>query len=310
MNLNRLQPFVFITVFLILLSVSTANISAFDKKATPLDVFAQEYVDLSDRVVRIRTFGVGYGVILNTTATPAQYEVREGAFGMEGSGFVKDLPFHKFIITNDHVISPSRVIIPFSKNVSIDTKIIYVKSKQILVIGCYSAIEGRVLYTSSQNDIAVLFIEKNSSFQDMDIPLMFSRWYQLYGTYIIESPNILSVGDAVGVIVQKRNEDGSKSRWYEMRIGKIVSTGVKLPGVIDNSVLTWFQPEDFTMDIKIYPGDSGSPVVVWLNGKPLIIGVVRAIGICYVTGERFSYATRLDFVVHFLRGYGMVVSYE
>jgi len=305
MKLNKPKLFVFIAIFSILfIGCLTFHVSAFDKKATLPDEFTQEYIDLSDRVVTVRTLGTGYGVILNTKVSPFRYEIRGGVFGMEGSGFVKDLPFHKFIITNDHVISPSRVTIPISKNASWDTKIIRIKSRSIFIIGCTSAVEGNILYTDPGSDIAVLFIDKNSPFRDTDISLMFSWWQEIDGPYVIESPDVLSDGDAVGVIVRKRDENGNKTSWYEIRVGKIVSTGVKLPGVIDVSALTWFQPMDFTVDLTIYPGDSGSPVVVWLKGKPLIIGVARAIAKCGMTGEQFSYATRLDFVVHFLRGYG------
>jgi len=305
MKLNKSKLLVFTTIFLVLLiGCFTFHVSAFDKKATLPDEFTQEYIDLSDRVVTVRTLGTGYGVILNTEVSPFRYEIREGVFGMEGSGFVRDLPFHKFIITNDHVISPSRVTIPISKNASWDTKIIYIKNKSIFIVGCTSAIEGNILYTDPGSDIAVLFIDKNSPFRDTDISFTFSWWMGVRGEYAIESPDVLSDGDAVGVIVRKRDENGNKTSWYEMRIGKVVSTGVKLPGVVDVSALTWFQPMDFTVDLTIYPGDSGSPVVMWLRGKPFIIGVARAVAWCGTTGERFAYATRLDFVVHFLQGYG------
>ena len=307
MKLNKPKLFVFITILLaILLVCTTVDISAFDKKATLPDEFTQEYIDLSDRVVTVRTFGTGYGVMLNTETSPPRYEIREGVFGMEGSGFVRDLPFHKFIITNNHVISPSRVSIPLSKNASWETKIIYIKNISIFIVGCTSAIGGNILYTDPESDIAVLYIDRSSPFQDTGIPLTFSHWYELHESYLVESPNVLSDGDAVGVVVRKRDEDGRKTSWYEVRIGKIVSTGVKLPGVVDISALTWFQPMDFTVDLTIYPGDSGSPVVVWLKGKPFIIGVARAVAWCGTTGERFSYATRLDLVVHFLQGYSMV----
>ena len=112
----------------------------------------------------------------------------------------------------------------------------------------------------------------------------------------LKNTQYLEKGDAIAVVTLRREkgQDGKweRSSWYEIRYGNIVDTK---PLVAKYEDLMSFTYRNFTMDITAYNGDSGAPIFVFRNGKPLLIGIVYAI-YCF-DSKCYSYGTKLDLIV-------------
>jgi hypothetical protein len=106
----------------------------------------------------------------------------------------------------------------------------------------------------------------------------------------------IKVGDAVAVLVATRDEEQDRTWQYEVRTGVIEST--RADGC-DIEALPWFSVNDVTMSTMVYPGDSGSPVFAFIDGRPVLVGIARA---TYADGYGVyhSYFTRIDILTRFL----------
>ncbi len=93
----------------------------------------------------------------------------------------------------------------------------------------------------------------------------------------------------MATITLKRNEEGDVTSWYEVRTGKVI---LSRPDVEERQ-LPWFSMADFTVDLKCYFGDSGSPVFTQVAGKLYFIGVIRA----KHNWKNSTYVVRLDPII-------------
>jgi hypothetical protein len=88
-------------------------------------------------------------------------------------------------------------------------------------------------------------------------------------------------------MARTRDENNKMDSDVEIKHGVIVSSGVSC----ETKSLPWFNMWDFTIKVEpnIHGGDSGSPVFAFYDGKPVIIGIIRATSL--ETG--LVYATRI-----------------
>jgi len=231
-----------------------------------------------------------------------------GIFGQEGSGFYVG---HGYFVTNAHVVIPSAVTVQVNKWVSWTTTPVKIVTLQIMIgqnTGLGSC-PGELVWTDYERDLALVKVVGNW-------PALESLEYELGWT--TQGGDQLYPGMAVATIVAIRtdaaNGDISKTPFFEVRYGTIVDTHAVIPGPLGTGHsmeenLPWFSINDVTMTTQIYPGDSGSPVFGFENGRPVIIGVARA-AVNYYTidfgpeGYEFnvyyaSYFTRIDMVIPF-----------
>jgi len=222
-----------------------------------------------------------------------------GVYGQEGSTFYIG---NGYWVTNTHVIKPASVTIEITKNFSVITYPVRIISRVIMVgqgTGLGSA-PAELVYVDEERDIAIIKVIGNW-------PAFIDPGYRPVFTQSDDGDELLP-GIPVAVIVAVRTNlelgDLNKTPWFEVRYGTIISGRVVLPEGLPTDILPWFSMNDVTMTTLIYPGDSGSPVFAWIEGKPVIIGVARAAGgvIDPVTGELhyYSYFTRIDIVVPFV----------
>jgi S1-C subfamily serine protease len=276
----------------------------FDKTPGKLDKFGlapDRYVDLSESVVSVVTRGTGLGRTFNDDGS--KWIAAQGVFGQQGSGVVvRGADGNLYILTNAHVVTPEAIEIFLSNSTSLITPILKV-THQITVVGSWNEpfrIECKIVWISQEDDIAIL-TPLYSQVLLKPIPYDVVSFLDLPG---------YAVGDAIVVVTGYRDKDPSKEFWplgivperewyYEARYGKIISCS---PKTFKIEALPWFNPGDVTTDIKIYPGDSGSPVFAFVNGKPILIGLMRAYSLdideyTYEVRGFYSYFTRINDVV-------------
>lgn len=259
------------------------------------------YVDVSTTCTKLTIIGTAEGSIPDYTADEGYHRHKAtGIYAQEGSAFHIG---NGYFVTNQHVIATSYVSIQISKNVTwivpaerVLTQMVTIG--QSTIIGSWPA---EIIWSDETLDLALVKITG-------PCPALEDWGYRPYPTYD-SGQDLLDVGDAIAVVVAIRQDPTignlEKTPWFEVRYGKIVSTRPIPPKGVDSSILPWFSLNDVTMDIQIYPGDSGSPVFAFKNGRPVIIGVARAFAAYYdwVSGEIYwySYFTRIDKVWHYSR---------
>lgn len=256
-----------------------------------------EYVDLSTSIVDVWCIGTGEGSYPDLYTK--SYIKGIGTFGLGGTGFyIGD----SYVVTAAHVVLPQSIEIQAGKNffwvVPINREI-----GKLILIGGSSLLDGNVpaeiIYTNEEYDLALLRIIGNwRAGEKLDYPLAWT---------LGNAWTPLMPGDAVATVVKKRDDKGNKEWSYEVRYGKIIATTPILPPGTDPAVLAWFNLNDLTIELPIYPGDSGSPLFAFQNGKPVIIGIIRAMAVsveysicdkgeAHIIYHIFGYATRIDLI--------------
>jgi len=256
---------------------------------------SQSFVDVSGTFTRCLVLGTAEGFYSDFDQDGNLISRRAvGVFGQEGSTFYAG---NGYWVTNYHVVVPESIKIEISDWMSIVTYPVKIITRLVNIgqlTGLGSA-PAEIIYLDQERDIAILRVMGNW-------PGMVDQGYRPVFTKDLE------VGSSVAVIVAIRTspetEDLSKTPWFEVRYGTIVSTGVRLPSGLPTDLLPWFSLNDVTMTTTIYPGDSGSAVFAFIDGKPVIVGIARAAAATqdYYTGEisYYSYFTRIDMVVPFI----------
>lgn len=255
--------------------------------------YAKEYVDLSTSVVKITSIGsivTHYPVWDDVTRT---YTLKEATamFEMSGSGF---LVAGGYVITAAHMVQPNGGVVQDTKNSYFVGYGPTVKILNRLVI-ISDGTTATVIYVDTAKDIAVLKLDGNW-------PAVEPLKYPMAYTYSNRTTSPLQAGDAVAVLVRVRNEDMSQGCWYEVRYGTVKAPYVVIPEGNPIESMPWFDPNDITLNIAIYPGDSGSPVFAFVDGKPVLIGIARALSWNPYTGEVLAYAARIDEVKQIVEG--------
>jgi len=234
----------------------------------------RRYVDLQLSIVTIQVIGHGLG----RWTWNGEWIEGYGAFAHQGMGFVVK---GNFIITAAHVVNPELVVCIQNEGFFVIAKMVKLYSKTIFVGNRIThSIPAKIEHIDVEYDLAVLSYPGNQ-LKPLDYPLMDARYF-------------VWAGEPVAMIARQRLESGKQGPWYEVRTGKIVSSTPETP----DSDLPWFNMLDFTMDIKVFLGESGSPVFMKFNGKLYIVGVARAIS----RTQQKSYAVRLYTILPVIGG--------
>lgn len=180
-------------------------------------------------------------------------------FAQSGSGTVVN---DQMVITAAHVITPTTVSTPES-GVSVYHSHILKLYHRVILLYDYKEEPtiGLLHWVDEERDVALIrFVPAPKQL----IPMKFG-WSR--------SLDELSDGDAISVIVHKRDDDGGLTSNIVARHGHIITAGPMGPS---DRVISFLNPFDFTMDVPIIPGDSGSPVIGYQGGAPILIGIARA----------------------------------
>jgi hypothetical protein len=282
--MKRLKKYMAVIVVVIMLA---SPVFALDKEGNVATIpgFATETtgVDTSQSVVNITVQGNALGLYPGDD-WKAKYGY--GVFGMQGSGFC----VNNYIITAAHVVNPTQVLIRRPDGSQFWGPIVNVTDMTIIVSGS----PARVFSINIEEDWAILvFTYPTPWLQNLKIKCTDTIHYflTLFGWY---AENQLHPGDMLVAIVRVRDAAGDRTTLSELRIGKVVADKPIVPPGYEDQ-LPWFNLNDFTIDILLLPGDSGSPIIGFIDGVPYLVGIGRA-AVELPTGEYYGYATRIDTV--------------
>lgn len=232
----------------------------------------KEYVDLKQSVVGIETIGSVESILRTRISgyteegkweSKITHEVVSSVFHMRASGFVVENEYtkQKYIITADHVVNPSFGKAFTDDFISQTTWPLRILHRTIVISDGLCLAE--VIYEDPEEDWAVLKPIGNPRGLK---PLPYEVTYQgMYGFA------------HVATIVRERDEEGELEWWYTVRFGRLQGLIFKPPHPdFPIHEIPWFSMSDVPMSLAILPGDSGSPVFGFKNGRPVIIGIARA----------------------------------
>jgi len=174
-------------------------------------------------------------------------------WGQRGSGTVIK---HGYVLTAAHLVYPRRVKVHEAKWVTMNTWPYKVESRQIFLrVDCITLFPAWVDYIDKEADIAILAYVPNKVLEPINIDIAFD-------------PSTLDPGDAVAMVTHKR-EGGRLTSDLEVIYGTVVSRTVYAPFP---EVMLYLDPNDFTISIPALPGDSGTAIFAFKQGKPYLIG--------------------------------------
>jgi hypothetical protein len=219
------------------------------------------------------------------------WKFTEGTFGQAGVGYIVG----NYIITAAHVVIPREMMIQMTDSGFWGTHIVSVKKMRI-TIGKLNegGVSAKIFYLNREDDLAILTFEEPWLITNpLGYKLAESWGYVQVSSDRWDKRAFLNSGDAVAMIVRKRLPDGSRDWTYEVRYGAVITNRPSCP--ITTEFVTGVSDNDFVMDMKVYPGDSGSPIFAFKNGVPIVVGVLSGM-IMNDKGEAVSYASKVDFV--------------
>jgi len=182
------------------------------------------------------------------------------------------------VLTVAHVAVPREVTVRTSEY-TYWTVPVWERSSNLVMVAGYPA---TVRWYNDELDMAIL-----------DVGLTAGRLFFKAIPYELRSARYIWSGIPVGMITNDRYEDGDICD-YQQRVeyGDIASSHI-IAGEHDEP---WFSMADFTLNMHVIPGDSGSPLFAFEDGKPVLIGLVRAKSV-----YGYSYAVRIDPILPYLR---------
>jgi len=296
-SLRRLAAFFFAVALIFCFALPSAL--PFDKEFGKLAFPESGYnEDIALSHITLSACGTGYGLlpVWNEEAQRQEWEWGLGVWQAGGSGFVVR---GNYVITAAHVVVPKIVTIKTGSAVSWQVLMRRLDSRMI-----YAASWGEqgppldVIYVNEGQDVALLkFRHPRIPFKESPIRLSFTMTTVLmpFGPMQFDA---IGAGDAICTVVHKRDSESGDITWtYELRRGEVRASRPSAPEGHE-FVLPYLSPSDFTMDLEVIPGDSGSAVIAFDCGEPVIIGVARAF--LDHPSERWSYAARVDVLIPFL----------
>ena len=221
--------------------------------------------------VRIRTFGTAIGMYYDARVDGG-WRTRQGVFKQGGSGFVVK---NGYILTAAHVVIPEMASVVSGKY-STDVRALYKVLKQIILVYHFSdtPFVATIHYLNPEYDIAILRCDDGKGIlMPLPYPIEFKgvgvqELPMGYGTDVG-----IRTGDVVCTVVHDRDTEGGLSMSVHLEYGIV---NAPEPTGKDNRSIAWLNPWDITLGLVVRPGDSGSPLFAFDNGKPVIVGIVRA----------------------------------
>lgn len=272
----------------------STSVLAFDDEPSKIDI-SDRNIDYS--YVRVSTFGSALGVgkgVDSRADVPIHRSVkRKTHFLLMGVGFVAK---EGYIVTAAHVVHPSAVRTMGDPS-HITTEVpIRVLSRYIMVSpdpeveGLLAGFPVELYHLDIERDVAILKYDKDmyDMFKPIPFRMVYTRETEKGCQY-----DTLTHGMAVSTVVRKRDEDGRWECGLEIRNAKLLSG--KLDDLKYRHLMLY---TDFSIDILVYRGDSGSPAIAFICGEPVIIGVIRATHVMGKLGGRpdtpVTAAARID----------------
>ena len=282
--MKRLKKYMAVIIVVIMLA---SPVLALDQVGNPAAISGfeteQTNIDTTRSVTTVTVQGSGLGLYPDDNGRP---RYGYGVFGMRGSGFI----VNNYIITCAHVVNPTQVLIRMPDGNTFYGPLVNVTEMMIIVGGS----PARLFSINIEEDWAILvFTGPAAWFQNLKAQCTDTIFYFLtiFGFIAVDQ---LHPGDMLIAIVRVRDADGNRTGMSELRVGKVLADKPIVPPGYEDS-LPWFNLNDFTMDILMLPGDSGSPILGFIDGVPVVIGIGRAAA-SFPTGEYYAYATRIDVV--------------
>jgi len=287
-------------IFLIVIFTSFGYGWSFDKKHGTIELGD----DPGFTYVKIITVGVATGLVsIPSKNMPGsennKWREKKGSFLMEGMGCVIN---DRYVITAAHVVHPVVVSLTESpwnlykmRPVNVISRLIFITSMSDLGNGLRKGAASAIIHhLDINNDIAILELNAGHIFRPVEYDLSHTK-HDNSGILF----DRIGTGDAVAMVIRSRDKNGKWEWGFEIRYGYVVSNMVD---GVSKEEMPWFNLNDFTMDLLLKKGDSGSAVFAFKDGNPIIIGVARATNkkVDMLSKDRIkevlSYATRVDFV--------------
>ena len=293
--------FAFLALFALLMIMFTnlGHCWAFDKK--------HGNIKLSDEPgfthVRITTIGIASGLVAIpskniTGGNNEKWRKKDGSFLLQGSGCVVN---NRYIITAAHVVHPISVTLAESQwnyykkgTIKVINRLIFINNDITLRHLLKGSVAATIYYLDIKNDIAILEFKADNIFESVNYSLSNTKYCNRGRLF-----DMIETGDAIAMIVRCRGENGELEWGFEIKYGYVISNMVE---GVPKEKLPWFNMNDFTMDLVLNGGDSGSAIFAFNKGTPVIIGIARATNEVDNPFDRSdirdlrSYATRVDFV--------------
>lgn len=239
------------------LAVLVGPALAYDKKVPEPNPISIEFADHYSYPI-VTAMGTAYG--LTVTRSGKYFEYREGWWAQQGSGVVVA---PGYVLTNYHIVNPDVIELAESSIGSRLTDVIARTSRTVTLIDYKDThILATVLYEDQESDIAVLRFDEKKFW-----------WMKSIAYDVIYQPEFIVTGDAVCAVLHQRDENGRLAWGLRIRTGTVM---LPEPTAQNNRAHAFLSPFDITLNMAIEPGDSGSPLFAFRDGKPYLIGLMRA----------------------------------
>ncbi len=161
-----------------------------------------------------------------------------------GSGFIAQ---EGYVITSAHILDSERLNSTSEEPTFLEERKIRIKNQADFFV------KAKVHFVDQKKDIAVLTYQNQKYFKKM--------------IHLIGNPQEIELGDVVCAVFHSRDKDWMLTKVF-LKTGKIKK-------------LQPYKNLNLRLELEASPGDSGSPVFAFKNGKPVLIGIMQGISITY-----------------------------
>ena len=104
----------------------------------------------------------------------------------------------------------------------------------------------------------------------------------------LQLSSLLHAADCVVIMTTERDDRRTLLPWDTVRDGRVVA-----PYAVSETPrdIAGLPPDPVTISTLLFPGDSGSPVLAFLEGRPWLVGIATA---TRYPVEPLSYISRID----------------
>lgn len=233
-------------------------------------------------IVQVWATGRAIGTYRDRSTPNAAWKLGNGEFTLRGRGFVVG----QLVVTAAHVVYPSQVELRLHQHASTIAPVVTVEQTTIRIGGSQSTdgILAEIVHLNHRVDLAILRPRVTESLPTFPYHLSATWWREVAG----EASSLLRTGNCVVALTAKRDANQAALPGTTMRTAHVAAP---YPMSFEPSVVAGLNPNAATIATPLLPGDSGSPVVAFDDGQPLLVGVVIATRHPF---ESVSYISRLD----------------